>query len=90
MIKTTEKIFEFLKINGFKREEEQDFIHFYRDLSYGIDFDKNNLNFTIIAEEGDIFTIPNMRNTNQTKCMIVGFFTLYPVRGGQPWIWKKI
>jgi hypothetical protein len=78
MIKTTEKIFRFLELNGFKKEDDRNFIHFYRENDYGIDFDKINLDFTFIAEEGDIFTIPKTKNPTIIKCIIVGFFTLFP------------
>lgn len=89
MIQTTEKVFEFLERNGFKRAEDSDYIIFCRDNDYAIDFDKNTLEFTILAEEGDILTIPFMKNPNLTKYMIIGYFTLFPARGSTPRKWKK-
>jgi hypothetical protein len=88
MIKTIESIFDFLELNGFAKEEGTDFIHFYRENDYGINFDKNNLNFVVIADEGDIFHIPPLANPAIIKCAIVGFFTLFPAVEKKGWVNK--
>ena len=89
MINSIEKIFKFLELNGFEKTKDGAGVYFIRENDYGIDFDKDSLEFTIMGEERDILNIPRTNNPNLIKYIIVGFFSLFPAIGSNPKAWKN-